>query len=109
MTNYLTIAKECGARTELMWGQMHVLLNPDALFAFVERVRADEREACARIAEGVKDKTGWNEPTAYSSGGGWIQRATPHDCAKAIRTTASPSDRAPDESRTGSQAEGDAP
>lgn len=47
---------------------------------FAALVADAEREACAKVCEEVKDKSGVND-----DGRTWLQRATKHDCAAAIR------------------------
>jgi hypothetical protein len=46
MTDYLAIARECGAHVLDRYDQVH--FSNAALSAFAERVRQDERERCAR-------------------------------------------------------------
>jgi hypothetical protein len=47
MTDYLAIARECGAHVLDRYDQVH--FSNAALSAFAEQVRQDERERCAAI------------------------------------------------------------
>ena len=73
MDKTIDMAREAGGRAQQNKNcDVEYLMSSDALKAFEALVRADEREACAKVCDELADKHGWEGSYA-------------NECAIAIR------------------------
>jgi hypothetical protein len=77
MRDTIDMAREAGAVHIHMKPKEFAIVGNDSIKAFEALVRADEREACAKVCDDKHDTWRWDDEPDSSSG--------PRDCAAAIR------------------------
>jgi hypothetical protein len=78
MKTTIDMAREAGGRAQQNKNcDVEYLMSADALETFEALVRADEREACAKVCDDKHDTWRWDDEADSASG--------PRDCAAAIR------------------------